>query len=281
MRAVALDEAGTPALVDVPEPEGPGELVRVLACGLCGSDVEKLRPEFAGEVLGHEIVASTDDGRRIALIHHRGCGECERCRAGHESTCKAFSAATITPGGFVERARTHAWVDVPDGIDDARATMVEPLACVMRGAERVPRGRVLVVGHGFVGHLFSAVLGRRGDDVFAVDPDPRRAGREPDGPVDAAVVCARGGAETAADAVVPGGTIVLFADAGAIPAAPVYRRELTVVGARSATPAFMDAAARLLPELELPEPTVLPLARFADGLDLYRRREALKVVFIP
>lgn len=281
MRAVALDGAGTPALVDVPEPDGPGEPVRVLACGLCGSDVEKLRPEFAGAVLGHEVVATTEDGLRVALVHHRGCGECDRCRAGHESTCDAFAAATITPGGFAERVRAQDWVDVPDGVDDARATMVEPLACVLRAAERVPRGRVLVVGHGFVGHLFSAVLTRRGDDVFAVDPDPRRAGREPDGPVDAAVVCARGGVETAAEAVVPGGTIVLFADAGAIPAAPVYRRELSVVGARSATPAFMDEAAGLLPELALPEPVVLPLARFADGLDLYRRREALKVVFVP
>jgi L-iditol 2-dehydrogenase len=172
-------------------------------------------------------------------------------------------------------------VDLPDAIDDARATMVEPLACVMRGAERVPGGRVLVVGHGFVGHLFSAVLARRGDEVFAVDADPRRAGREPDGPVDAAVVCAQGGAETAADAVVPGGTILLFADAGSVPASPVYRRELTVLGMRSATPAFMEAAARLLREVELPEPTVLPLDRFAEGLELYRRRDALKVVFVP
>ncbi len=281
MRAVALDATGTPALVDLPEPDGPGEPVRVLACGLCGSDVEKLRPEFAGAVLGHEIVAATGDGRRVALVHHRGCGECERCRAGHESTCEAFAAATITPGGFAERARAEDWVDVPDGISDASATMVEPLACVLRGAERVPRGRVLVVGHGFVGQLFSAVLSHRGDEVFAVDSDPRRAGRQPDGPVGAAVVCAPGGAAAAVAAVTPGGTVVLFADAGAIPAAPVYRRELTVVGTRSATPAFMAAAAGLLPELDPPEPLVLPLARFAEGLDLYRRRDALKVVFVP
>ena len=84
-------------------------------------------------------------------------------------------------------------VAIPDAVDDARATMVEPLACVLRGAERVPRGRVLVVGNGFVGRLFGAVLERRGDEVFAVDADPRRAGRAPDGPVDAAVVCAAGG----------------------------------------------------------------------------------------
>jgi L-iditol 2-dehydrogenase len=281
MRAVALDEAGRPQLVDVPEPDGPGASVRVLACGLCGSDVEKLRPEFAGAVLGHEVAAETGDGRRVALLHHHACGECGRCRAGHESTCESFSAPTIRPGGFAERANAQGWVDVPDGLDDARATMVEPLACVLRGAERVPGGRVLVVGHGFIGHLFSAVLARRGDEVFAVDADPRRAGVAPNGPVGAAVMCARGGVAAAIDAVEPGGTILVFADAGAIPAAPIYRRELTVVGARSASPRFMESAAALLPELDLPEATVLPLDRFADGLDLYTRREALKLVFVP
>jgi L-iditol 2-dehydrogenase len=281
VRAVALDAGGTPGLVDLPEPEGPGAGVRVLACGLCGSDVEKLRPEFAGAVLGHEVVALTGEGTRVALVHHRACGECDRCRAGHESTCEAFSVPTIRPGGFAERANAQGWVDVPDSLDDARATMVEPLACVLRGVERVPRGRVLVVGHGFIGHLFATVLARRGDDVFAVDADPRRAGRAPDSPVGAVVICARGGAEAAVEAVEPGGTILVFADAGAIPAAPIYRRELTVVGTRSATPRLMEAAAALLPALDVPEPVVLPLERFAEGLELYDRREALKVVFVP
>jgi L-iditol 2-dehydrogenase len=281
MRAVALDDAGRPGLVELPEPDGPGERVRILACGLCGSDVEKLRPEFAGAVLGHEVVASTEDGRRVVLVHHAACGECERCRAGHESTCAAFAAPTIRPGGFAERATAQSWVDAPGELDDARATMVEPLACVLRGVERVPRGRVLVVGHGFIGHLFAAVLSARGDDVFTVDADPRRSGRASDGPVGAAVICARGGVDAAIETVEPGGTILVFADAGSIPAAPVYRRELTLVGTRSATPRFMEQAAALLPTLDLPEPRVLPLARFADGLELYNRREALKVVFVP
>ena len=278
---MVLDRSGLPTLADVPEPEGPGALVSIRACGLCGSDLEKLTPEHAGAVLGHEVVAETVDGRRVALVHHRPCGECERCRAGHESTCDSFRAATIRPGGFAERALTDAWVALPEEVDDARATAVEPLACVLRGAERVPRGRVLVVGHGFVGRLFSSVLAARGDEVFAVDADPARTGRAPDGTVDAAVICARGGVETALEAVAPGGTIVLFADARGIPAQPLYRRELTVIGARSATPAHMEQAAALLTELDLPEPTVLPLERFAEGLELFRRRAILKVVFTP
>jgi L-iditol 2-dehydrogenase len=280
VRAVVLDEEGLPHLADVPTPGGDGTLVRVLACGLCGSDVEKFDPANVGRVLGHEIVGRVG-GKRVALLHHAPCGECARCLAGHESTCESFSGATIRPGGFAERVRADAWVEVPAAADDAQGTMIEPLACALRGAERVPRGRVLIVGHGFIGHLFSAVLERRGDDVFAIDANPTRTGRKPRGPVEATVVCAPGGVETAIEAVEPGGTILLFADAGSVPAAPVYRRELTMIGSRSATPRHMKEAAALLPELQLPEPTVLPLDRFAEGLELYRRGVALKVVFRP
>lgn len=279
-----LDEAGQPRLADVPEPDGPGDLVRVLACGLCGSDLEKLgRPDFEGVVLGHEVVAETADGRHVALVHHFGCRRCERCLSGHSSTCAVFPRATIHPGGFAERVTANGWVALPDAVDSISGTAVEPLACVVRAAPRVPTGRILVVGYGFIGRLFAAVLARRGDEVFAVDARPERNGREPDGEVDAVVLAAPGGADHAVEAVKPGGTILVFADAGSLPAAPVYRRELTVVGSRSATPETMQEAAALLPELrlDLPEPAVLPLERFHEGLELHRTGAALKVVFTP
>jgi L-iditol 2-dehydrogenase len=275
---VVLDADGRPRLAERPEPVAPLE---VLACGLCGSDVEKLGRAAAGTVLGHEVVARAVEGRRIALVHHRPCSECGRCRAGHETMCDRFSEPTIVPGGFAERVEVTGGVELPDSLDDAHGTMVEPLACVLRGAERVPRGRVLVVGNGFVGRLFAAVLERRGDEVFAIDADPQRAGRAPDGPVEAAIVCARGAGAHALDAVQPGGTVLVFADAGELAADVVYRRELTVVGSRSATPEAMRAAAALLPDLDVPEPTVLPLDRFDEGLELFLRRTALKVVFVP
>ena len=281
MRAIVLDAAGQPVLSDVPAPGGPGAVARVLACGLCGSDVEKLDAAHAGSVLGHEVVAELEDGRRVALVHHLPCGECERCLAGHESTCERFAASTIRPGGFAEHVSADDWLDLPDAWPDWRGTMVEPLACVLRGAARIPRGRVLIVGNGFVGRLFGLVLERRGDEVFAVDLDPRRAGRAPDGPVDAAVLSGSGGVVTALEAVAPGGTVLVFADAGEIPAAAVYRRELTLLGARSATPAYMREALALLHDLDVPEPVVLPLERFAEGLELFLRRDTLKVVFTP
>jgi L-iditol 2-dehydrogenase len=280
VRAVVLDEKGQPQLADVAEPDAPGDLARVLACGLCGSDLEKIGSAPAGTVLGHEVVAEIG-GTRVTLLHHLPCGRCDRCLAGHESTCEQFPASTIRPGGFADQVRADGWIELPDEIDDAHGTMVEPLACVLRGAERLPMGRVLVVGQGFVGRLFAAALTWREDEVFAVDVDPRRSGRAPDGPVRAAVLCAPGGAETALEHLEPGGVLLVFADAGPMPTEALYRRELTVFGSRSATPRHMETAVALLPELDLPEPTVLPLERFAEGLDLYRRGEALKVVFVP
>jgi hypothetical protein len=79
----------------------------------------------------------------------------------------------------------------------------------------------------------------------------------------------------------PGGTVLVFADAGTLPLDPVYRRELHVVGSRSATPRHLAEAVSLLAELRLPEPTVLPLERFDEGLALYLGGDALKVVLVP
>jgi L-iditol 2-dehydrogenase len=292
MRAVVLDDAGQPALAEVPEPDGSGTLVDVVACGLCGTDVQKIGRAAPGMVLGHEVVAHTENGRRVALVHHLPCGECERCRVGHETTCERFPEPTILPGGFAERAGAAQTIALPDEVDDATGTFAEPLACVLRAVERIPRGRVLVVGCGFAGLLFVQALVRRGDDVLAADPLAHRMelalgfGAQPfgDGRVDAAVLCAHGGLDGALDALEPGGTLLLFSwlvDRAAIDFETVLRRELTLVGSCSATPAAMRDAIALLPQLD-PIPTVtLPLERFADGLDLYRSHEAVKVVFTP
>jgi L-iditol 2-dehydrogenase len=281
VRAVVVDANGHPIITDVPTPDGPGELVRVLACGLCGSDVEKLTAGHAGSVLGHEVVAETYEGRRVALVHHVACGECVQCLAGHESLCPSFAAPTIVPGGFADEVAATSWVELPPEIDLSYGTMVEPLGCVLRGVRAIPHGRVLIVGNGFIGHLFGAVLRRRGDAVFAIDIDERRQGTPPDDLVDTVVITGRGGVDTALEWVRSGGTIVMFADAGEIPAAPIYRRELTLVGVRSASSATMQEAVELLPHLELPRPVTLRLSSFAEGLELYQRRDALKVVFTP
>lgn len=291
MRAVVLDSAGEPRLAELPEPRGAGLLVRVRACGLCGSDVEKLGRAAPGTVLGHEIAGELEDGQRVTVVHRVPCGTCERCCAGHQSTCGEFQATRIEPGGFAECLRATHCVPLPPELDELAGIWVEPLACVLRARERVPRGRVLVVGCGAVGQLWIQALRARGDEVVAADPraDRLRRARELGAtadadPVDAVVLTAPAGLNDGLARLEPGGTLVVFAaPAELVPAAldAVYRKELTLVGSRSGTPAYFRDAIALLPSLEPPPATVLPLDRFADGLELYRRGEALKVVFTP
>jgi L-iditol 2-dehydrogenase len=291
VRAVILDDDGLPELADLPEPIAPGALVRVHACGLCGSDVEKLGRAAAGTVLGHEIVGELEDGACVTVLHRVPCGTCERCLAGHESTCAEFGNVRIVPGGFAERLRATHYIALPEQIGELDGVWVEPLACVLRAAAQVPRGRVLVVGCGGVGRLWVQVLRGRGDEVVVAEPSPERRtaahalGAEVDvGPVDSAVVTAVAGLDDALRRLEPGGTLLVFsAPEHAVPTSfhAIYRNELRVIGSRSATPAYFHAAVELLPALVLPEVTVLPLGRFREGVDLYRSGSALKVVFTP
>ena len=103
-------------------------------------------------------------------------------------------------------------------------------------------------------------------------------------PVASAVLTAHGGVNDALLRLVLGGTLVVFAaPEHEVPTNldSVYRKELHVVGSRSATPAYFRDAVELLPALVLPEVTTMPLERFAEGVELYRRGDALKVVFVP
>jgi len=291
VRAIVLDEAGLPEVTDVPEPDGAGLLVRVRACGLCGSDVEKLGRAPAGTVLGHEIAGELENGDRVTVVSHVPCGTCERCLAGHQSTCGEFRASRVEPGGFAELLRASHCVPVPAEVDELATVYVEPLACVLRAVEQVPRGRVLVVGCGSVGLLFVQVLLRRGDEVDVLDPRADRLARalelgatELRDPVAAAVLTAPAGLNDALARLEPGGTLVVFAappDPVPTSVDAIYRKELSLVGSRSATPVYFRDAIGLLPWLELPPATSLPFDRFVEGLDLYRSGEALKVVFKP
>jgi len=290
VRAVVLGAGGLPELTELPDPTGEGRLVHVRACGLCGSDVQKLGRAPAGTVLGHELEGVLDDGTRVTALHRVPCGECARCRAGRESTCERFGELQLDPGGFAERLRATHVVPLPGWLEEGAGIWVEPIACVLRALDAVPRGRVLVVGCGAVGLLWVQALLRRGDEVGVADPRSDRferalsLGAAHEGAVDAAVVTAAAGIGEALRRVEPGGTLLVFAaPPGEVPVELdlVYRRELQLVGSRSATPAAFTAAVAALPAFALPEVTTLPLERFAEGVELYRSGAALKVAFTP
>ncbi len=160
---------------------GPGEiLVKMKACGLCGTDVEKLRGEYtaAMPVIGHEaagIVSEVGDGvksfrrgDRVFPHHHVPCYSCYFCTHGDETSCPDYKTSNLDPGGFSEFIRVPAWnverggvIALPDGLTFEEATLVEPLACCVRALDKceVQEGETaLVVGAGPVGMMHALLL---------------------------------------------------------------------------------------------------------------------------
>ena len=162
-------------LEEMPVPQaGTGEVVvRVEACGICGSDVmEWYRRDRVPLVLGHEIggqitavgdgVEHYQEGDRVSAAHHVPCNTCHYCRSGHHTTCDTLRQTNFDPGGFAEYIRLPAInVDqgvfpLPDEVSFEEATFIEPLACTLRGQRRAhlpARHSVLVIGSGIAGLL--------------------------------------------------------------------------------------------------------------------------------
>jgi L-iditol 2-dehydrogenase len=158
-----------------PKPKiGPGEiLVKILASGICGSDVmEWYRIKKAPIVLGHEIAGEIVEvgegvdrykvGNRVFVSHHIPCNTCRYCLKGYHTVCETLQTTNFDPGGFGEYVRAPQLnVDrgtfiLPDEVSLDEGTFVEPLGCVIRG-QRVaglkPGMTVLILGSGISGLL--------------------------------------------------------------------------------------------------------------------------------
>ncbi len=182
MKAVSLAGAGDARVEEVPRPTvGPGELlVEMRACGLCGSDLEKIQGEYtaAPPILGHEavgVVAEVGEaaagfgvGERVFPHHHVPCYDCHYCRRGSETMCAQYRRWHLDPGGFAEFFRVPRWnvehggvLPLPDGMSFEEGTFIEPLACCVRALDRlgVEVGDVvLVAGAGPMGLLLLQLL---------------------------------------------------------------------------------------------------------------------------
>jgi L-iditol 2-dehydrogenase len=153
---------------------GPDEvLVRVLACGICGSDVmEWYRIRRAPRVLGHEVtgeIARVGEsvekfavGGRVFVSHHVPCNTCHYCLRGDHTACATLHTTNIDPGGFSEFVRVpginvdRGVFPLPEEISYDAGVFVEPLACVLRSQRKLgigPGDSVLVLGSGVSGIL--------------------------------------------------------------------------------------------------------------------------------
>jgi 2-desacetyl-2-hydroxyethyl bacteriochlorophyllide A dehydrogenase len=179
MRAARMSESGRLEVGEVPLPiPGPDEaLVKIEACGVCGSDLHLYHSGGmpAGHTPGHEMVgriaetganvAGMPEGLRAAVEPLRTCGHCAPCRAGRDSQCTALQLYGIhLPGGFAEYVAVPAerLFPVSDALSAPVAAMAEPVAVAVHGLRRgdFAKGqRVLVLGAGAVG-LVSLVVAR-------------------------------------------------------------------------------------------------------------------------
>ena len=181
MKAAVFKAPGEPLAIDTvpdPAPEASEVLIRVQACGICGTDLHwserrdesggwrKLHTgsvmghEFAGEIVavGADVRGEWKEGERICALPFIGCGHCDWCRAGRPNRCKAVKmrGGADVPGAYAEYTRVGpgAALRLPESMDAAAGALIEPLAVGLAAVKRArlqPGDNVLVVGGGPVG----------------------------------------------------------------------------------------------------------------------------------
>ncbi len=246
--------------VPVPEP-GPGEvLLKVQACGVCGTDLKKIAHGDLPppRIFGHEVagrVAAVGAGvkgwkseDRAVFFHHIPCRSCDLCKRQCYAQCSQYLRVGTTAGfepaggGFAEYVKVMDWivrdglVRIPDAVSDEEATFVEPVNTCLKGVRKAgirPGCSVLILGAGPVGLTLLQLAKIAGGSVSVFDPIPerletaRKMGAQEWRPGSAAVEIALVAAaapqavQTALDAVRPAGRVVLFAQTRVGETAPV------------------------------------------------------------
>ncbi|MBL7500002.1 alcohol dehydrogenase catalytic domain-containing protein [Frankia sp. CNm7] len=175
MKAVRNAPPGV-EVVEVGEPEGDGELVRVAAVSICASDFLYLR-YGSRQIAGHEISGVLADGTPVAVEAIAGCGTCPHCDDGNYQFCETLLRGALgmtAPGGMSEyfRAPRRALLPLPAGLAVRDACLVEPGSVAWHACRlgRVgPGTRVAVVGAGAIGILAAAAAQALGADEVAVE----------------------------------------------------------------------------------------------------------------
>jgi threonine dehydrogenase-like Zn-dependent dehydrogenase len=163
-------------VVDVDEPDGEGELIKVAAVGICASDFLYLR--FGStQIAGHEIAGVLQDGTAVAVEAIPGCGACDHCAAGNFQFCHTLTETALgmtAPGGMSEwfRSPRRTLVPLPARLDVRDACLVEPGSVAWHGCNLAgvgPETRVAVVGAGAIGILAAAAAQEMGAPDVAIE----------------------------------------------------------------------------------------------------------------
>jgi len=202
MKALVLEKYNHFAYKDVPEPQlGPEDvLVRVKACGICGSDVHGMDGSTGRRIppviMGHEAagviaeiganVTSWQKGDRITFDSTIYCGECYFCRRGLINLCDNRRVLGVScdeyrqDGAFAEYVAVpqHILYRLPEGLSFEQAAMVEAVSIAFHAVARTPlslNDTAVVIGAGMIGSLIIQSLRAAGcGQIIAVDLDQKR-----------------------------------------------------------------------------------------------------------
>ena len=196
MKAVVINAPGDYEVKKVPVPACPddGLLLKIMACGLCGSDLRTLRSghhrvklpwivghEIAGKILetGPRYTGPWEKDGLLAIAPLVYCGKCEFCLNGEYELCSDYKEiGQKYQGGFAEympvpgeAIRLGTIRKIPDGLDPVHATLVEPLSSCVNAQEKGNIGlgdTVLIIGAGPIGTLHLELARARGANKIIV-----------------------------------------------------------------------------------------------------------------
>ena len=202
MRALLLSEYKQLSVVDMPMPEIGTEdaLVRVRACGICGSDIHGYDGSTGRRipplVMGHEAAGVVERvgpgvhgfkaGDRVTFDSTVSCGACDFCRRGQVNLCDNRTVLGVSCGDYRRHGAFAEYVAVPsrilyklpDGLPFERAALIEAVSIAVHAVGRhvpAPDDTVVVIGAGMIGVLVIQVLVHRGSrNIVAVDIDPQK-----------------------------------------------------------------------------------------------------------
>ncbi|MFK0295055.1 zinc-dependent alcohol dehydrogenase family protein [Streptomyces sp. NPDC090442] len=330
MRAVVIHTPGHYEVTTVPDPTpGPGEVVVApAAVGICGTDVHIVEGEFAPTpypiVPGHEFtgkvvalgagVTGVRTGERVAVDPSLFCGACHYCANGRGNLCENWGAIGDTvDGAMAEYVKVPAanCYRLPEGVDLAQGTLIEPLSCAVRGFDVLPRrlgDHYLVYGAGTMGLMMlqlARAAGAASLSVVDINTDrlriAERLGADATA-VSAAELDRPQGWETVIDCTgaIPviedglgrvrrGGTFQQFGVAPSAATASfspfhVYNDEITIVGSMAVLHSF-GRAVDLMAKGVIDADTMLThsydLAEFGTALETFRSGSGRKIQLRP
>ena len=316
-RDVRIEERPVPKI-------GGGEiLVKIKASGICGTDVmDWYRIKKAPRILGHEITGDIIEsnspkykiGQRVFVSHHVPCYQCKYCKEGHHTACETLHTGNYDPGGYSEFVRIpkinvdHGVYVLPKNISYEEGTMIEPLACALRGQETigVKKGQtVLILGCGISGLLNIRVAKLNGAKVIATDMEEcrREKAKEygadevfnpkdlPSLKAEKVILCtgALPAVKQAFQSIDRKGTLLLFAIPDTdiqLPTVDLWRNEMTVTSSYGAAPEDLVKAIKLIESGKIHAKDMithrLPLEQIQEGFQLVTDgKQTLKIVLLP